>query len=55
MKQSLAGQPNTKGCVKPTSKTSDDEAVTQDDIYSGENLGEQLAKQVLNQTRKKMF
>ena len=55
MKQSMAGQPNTKGCVKPTSKTSDDEAVTQDDIYSGENLGEQIAKQASNQTRKSIL
>ena len=43
---------NQKGCVNPTSKKGNDGAVTQDNTYSGENLGEQLAKQASNQTRK---
>ena len=51
----LVGQQNRKGCVKPTSKKGNGEAVTQDDLYSGENLGEQLAKQASNQTMKNVL
>ena len=51
----LVGQQNQKGCVKSTSKQDKDGAVTQDDLYSDENLGEQLAKQASNQTMKNVL
>jgi hypothetical protein len=51
----LVGQQNQEGCVKPTSKKGNGGAVTQDDLYSGENLGEQLAKQASNQTMKNVL
>ena len=53
--KSLVGQQNGKGCEKPTSKKSNDGAGSEDYLYSGENLGEQLAKQASSQTKNKCF